>query len=1261
MRIWTQDQKKAIETRGNLIVSAAAGAGKTAVLTERLTRIVASGTPVDRLLVLTFTRAAAAEMKQRIEKSLRDEAATAPDAAAQAYLRNQAGAVGRAYISTIDAFCARILRRHGHLIDLPPSVRVLDELETPVLSDRVRDALLTRLGAEESGDWLSLLRAFGSEDAAWAAVSGVAEFLQSQPHPERWLDDAVRNYTDEVWVRHALTMVVDGAREELKAALSVLIAARDALPPSHASAIGALDEDLLTLRGVLVQTTYDDYRAALFGYTPGRLSFPRGTEEADKADAKAARDAVKKCVSAQREQFMRTAAEETELLRRTGGVLLSLQAVVLAYLAAFAEEKRRIGAMDYADLEHMALQLLQIDAVAAEYRDRFDFIAVDEYQDSNRVQESLLHAIRRADNLFLVGDVKQSIYRFRQAEPSLFLEKLTTFSDEVALKSSGGLDATGDQPPLAAGSRIDLSSNFRSAPEVLGCVNDVFDAILTRETGEIDYDARARLVPALAGLSGGAELHLIERNAGPASPMDRPSDALSPDAQDLPDAAGSDDDNGKDGGAPSALEDALDAEVEARLAAQRIRELMAHATIPDHDSGAPRPLRFGDFAILLRTTGEAAHFAATLALAGIPCYAQMSGGYFDSVEVMLALNLLRVIDNRRQDIPLLSVMRSCAGDFTAEELVSIRTRTPEGTLFDALLAAGAPMEGAERPDGSAPPDPLAQKCAAFLARIETWRQESLLLSADALLSRLLDETGLYAQMGALVGGAQRQANLDALVSRARAFEGGQERGIASFLRFMDHAGQSSARLGAAQQISADVVRILTIHRSKGLEFPVVLLCQLGRRFNMDDQRKNLLLHSAGGIGLRWIDGGVQRDTAARRMLVRRQRKEQLAEEMRVLYVGMTRAQYRLILIGSWKNAGRLIDSVQTRPLPPQVLACAAPLQWTLMGTRAHCPTTLHEREAFLTREEARRTALAPVSAPDAASLDMLEVRLGWQYPFADAAALPAKAAVSAIVKSLAAAQTEGDAAQAVLPDPSATPGENGEETLAEDVFAALDRAGPSFETPVFARVAQERSAAIAFGSLRAAVQVPPSSAQATGFSYPSSPSAAPISAVERGTAVHAALSTLPLAPLKTEQVRAHCDALAMAGRLTPAQAASVPAATLAWLTRTPLWARMGESRRCERELPFSHLVPAAALFGVADTEEAVLLQGVIDCCFLTEAGWVLLDYKTDRMRPGVSTAQLAQSHAPQIRLYADALHRLTGLPVAEQYVVLLSAHAIEPI
>ena len=1191
MRRWTEAQQRAIDARGNVIVSAAAGAGKTAVLTERLTQLVAAGTPVDRLLVLTFTRAAATEMKQRMEKRLRTAAAEAGDPEQQAYLRAQAGALGRAYISTVHAFCARVLRRHGHLLDLPPSVRVLDELETPVVVGRVRDALLTRLGAEEDADYRALLAAFGGEDAAWAAVQQVAAFLQSQPEPARFLDDAARRYDDPQWMARTLQAVTDEARAALRAAVQALERARDALPPDWAGAIGTLDDELLQLRGVLLQTEYDAYRAGLLAFERGRLSFPRGTAEADKAPAQAARKAVKACVDAQRAQFFRPAAEERALLFRTGGVVRALCAVVRQYEAAFAAEKRRLGAVDYADLEHMALKLLRMDAVAAEYRERFCYIAVDEYQDSNRVQEALLEAVRREDNLFFVGDVKQSIYRFRQAEPALFLEKLARFDG-------------------AHGTRIDLTSNFRSAPDVLESVNDVFRAILTPETGELAYDARAALVPGRAGLSGGTELHLVERALAGAPEEEPEEDAPEEDAQQ--DGAGA--------GADEPLEDLLDAEVEARLVARRIRALMAGGTVPDRETGQARPLRYGDFAVLLRVRTHAAHFAATLAQEGIPSYAQLSGGYFDSVEVLLALNLLRVVDNRRQDIPLLSVLRATgAGDgaFSGAELARIRAAHPDGTFFDALeamaAAAGAAEAGAgaERAEparagekfgadeageaGEAADAALARRCAAFLSRVAAWRAESRLVPVEALLARLYDETGLYAEMGALVGGAERQANLDALLARARAFEAGPERGVAAFLRFMDHSKEGNADLGAAQAVGADVVRILTIHRSKGLEFPVVFLCELGRRFRLDGQREDLLLHAAGGIGLRWIDGGVKRDTAARRALQQRLRREQLAEEMRVLYVGMTRAEHRLVLIGSWKNAARLLAQAEAHPTAAQVLACTAPLQWALMGTRAHCDTRLHAREPLLAAAPASGRA-APLEAPGREAAEALAHRLAWRYPFSAAAALPAKAAVSDLARRMGAATAEP----------------------------------PAFDPPAF---------------------LPAGAPEA----------AAALTAAEHGTAVHAVLAGLPLAPMAEADVRAHVEALVRAGRLTAAQAAAVPCDALSWLTRTPLYARMAASARVERELPFSHAVPAAALFGAEAGAEPVLLQGVIDCCFLTDAGWVLVDYKTDRVPPGEPAARQAAAHAPQLRLYAGALAELTGLPVAERLVVLLSARAVEPV
>ena len=1130
---WTKEQLDAVSSDGNLIVSAAAGAGKTAVLTERICRRIMEGTPVESMLVLTFTRAASAEMKTRIEARL-NRAAEEADGETARYLRAEAGRVGSAYISTVHAFCMRVLKRHAHRLGLPPDIRVADELTAAALNEQVKDQLLTGLCGENNPDWLRLLSAFGGEEPAWTAVAATARFLESQPDPEKWLADALDRYASEAGIQAQLDEVLSACREELSLAVEALTRVRDGLPPSWGAVIGVLDDDIMRCRALAMTADYDAYRQGLLDCAFQTLRFPKGTSEREKPPVKSPREAGKALIKEQRARLARPYLEECAAMADSGGVLFALAHVVSAYRSAFTEAKRGKALLDYADLEHEALSLLSLPDVAAEYREKFRYIAIDEYQDSNRVQDAIIEKIRRADNLFFVGDVKQSIYRFRQAEPGLFLQKLTAFTGE-------------------AGRRIDLNKNFRSAAPVLNCVNGVFANLMSRAAGEMDYDERARLIPGTDTAGGGAELHVIERTGGEGEP-----------AGDLPEDE-----------AAAELEAAADAEVEGRLIAERIRAILASETIDDPGAPGPRAPVYADFAVLMRSTTHAQRLAETLSRCGIPCYAQVNGGYFDAVEVQVFLNLLRVIDNRRQDVPLLSVLLSSVGDFTPAELLRVRTFHKEGSFSDAQTAVGA----------GCPEEALSRRAGDFLALLDRYRGESRLIGVEQLIGLLLDETGFYEEMGASYGGAQRQANLDALLSRAHAFESGGGRGLWSILRHMELASYG-ASLGAAQTLSANVVRILTIHKSKGLEFPYVFVTQLGARFPTGGGRgrEALQLHPALGLGLRIRKDGTLRDTALRRTMIRRLRREQLSEEMRVLYVAMTRAKSRLILIGCQRNAAVKLAEEKPPATPLTVLTGGTPLDWLLLTGRAALPAVVHARKEFLAVEQPDRLPGLPKADPDMAAV--LAARFRWTYPYEEAVRLPGKASVSRV---------------------------------SGDISGAPVRL-PEFNAPDF---------------------LPAGEGSAAFF----------------GTAVHTALQHLPLdGSLTPEGAASYLARLVERGVLTREQGDAAEPEAIGWFLGTELFSRMQKSPRVERELAFGYEADAAAVFHT-DAEERVLLQGVIDGCFMENGGWVLLDYKTDRLYPPETEKTLAERHRGQLRLYAAALSALTGVPVTEQWVVLLSARA----
>ena len=1094
---WTPEQRAAIEARGNLIVSAAAGAGKTAVLTERLCALVAAGTDVSRLLVLTFTRAAAAEMKNRIARRLMALSSEAESPSQQRYLRAQAHAVTSANISTMHAFCARVVRRHSHTLNVSPTARVAGELELAALKEQLREELLDDFGRAEHPGWHTLLAAFGDEERAFSALEECYQHILSGPAPFDWLQNAVAAYDHPAAL---LDTALAFAKSELLLVTDALQAAAVAVPAAWPEVRAVLDEDLSHARALLMMPDYEQYRAKLTDIAFPRLNFPRGTEAADKPAFQAPRKAYKDCINAQKERFWRPFAEECDCLRGSQAVLAALSSAVEAYDAAFSARKREKSLLDYNDLERLTLLALNNPMIAAEYRDSFDYIAVDEYQDSNRVQEAILHRVSRGDNLFLVGDVKQSIYRFRQAEPGLFLEKL------------GAADAGRMQ-------RIDLSANFRSGAAVIGSVNGCFSAIMREELGGIAYDGRARLVQGTPNLTGSASLHIIERE----------SDEPDEDAE------------------------AEDAVVEARFVATQIHALKQ----------ADPKLRYGDIAVLLRATTHALRFAATLAKNGIPCYAQSNGGYFDSIEVQVFLNLLRVIDNRRRDVPLISVMRASIGGFSESELAHIRARHKGGSFYEAASACAE--------DG----DALGQKLEAFFDMLTRYRAESLLLSIEQLIGKLLDETGFYEEVGVLSGGEERQANLDALLDRARAFEESGARGLYAFLRHIELAKKKD-NFGAAQTAAADVVRLLTIHKSKGLEFPVVFVCQLNAKFNRSTDREALILHGTQGLAVKYIDEGarLRRDNAFRQTLLQQIRREETAEEMRVLYVAMTRAKERLILCGCMKNAAEKTADMPPSPSPLAIQGAGSLLSWLVMSRGEWLPLEVHARSPWLVREEAQAKPAMPPESP--AITQALLARLAWQYPFADALDLPAKAAVSQL----------------------------------------------------------ERQEELRFD--------PP------GFAADGAPTALSI-----GTAMHTALQRLPLGPLDKGGAAALIQSLHDSRLIGEAEAAALDPEALSWFSNTPLYERLCASRRAERELSFTYAMDAAALYDTP-AEERVLLQGVIDACYLEEDGWVLIDYKTDAPRPDDTEESLKARHGQQIRLYAAALAALTKQPVKQCYVVYLS-------
>lgn len=1091
---FSERQQAAIDAEGNVIVSAAAGAGKTSVLTERVFRLVREGNPIDRMLILTFTRAAAAEMKARIAVRLGSAAREAKDDSELRYLRSQAQLCASANISTMHAFCSKVVFRHFYRVGLTPSAKTMDETESAILQREVRENLLTGFAAEKPEAYRDLVGGFNGENALIAMMVKLDEHLSAEPDPNAWLERTEAMLLDPDAFHEILEEELRLDQNELSRSLSQLSCERDLIPLSCEKALALLDDILLRGRGALLQDSRDGYLNALKAIPSGNLSFPKEFPPPDREPVKDAKANTKKIIS---DQIQRYSKSPDDLLaaQKDGARLISrLFSLIRDYRNAYAEEKRERGVLDFNDLEHMTIEILKDEQIASEYRERFLYVIVDEYQDSNRVQEAILSRVSRGNNLFFVGDVKQSIYRFRKAEPRLFLEKCETFTG-------------------TAGTRIDLMENYRSSKSVIDAVNRVFGVIMRREIAQIEYDDDAKLYQKSADQGGRVECHVFEKKT----------------------ALGE--------------ESIEDAEAEARFIAKHISERMKHP-IFDPKTGGTRAPAYDDFAILLRTRTHAAVFAEALSFAGIPCYAQMSGGYFDAIEVQLVLNVLRVLDNRRQDIPLLSVLRSPFFNYTDEELIALRTARKKGSLLDCLLKAADKNEHVQR----------------TLNQFEVWRNLSRRVSMEELLDAVLDHAQFRERMGALPGGAQRIMNLNALTERARAFDLSGSGGIHSFLALMDNAA-AAADVGASQSVTADVVRIMTVHKSKGLEFPVVYLANLGKAFNRQDENDSLLLSERYGAGLRYLDGnGAKQQTYSLRLIRNLISDAAWAEELRVLYVGMTRAKTELYLLGCASKAEEKLNTLPKVNLSSLRSAdnSLRLLMLALNGSK-DIPLTVHQKaETLKADEDDRKLNLPPADPMD---LEWLEQTLSWSYPYPPVTRIPTKTTVT---------------------------------DLEDHVLDAF------YEMSVF----DENSAA------------------------------------HLGSRVHAILEHLPNRPVSEEDLErmiAECGGLPNAHR-----------AALFWYVSTELHTRCVRSRRVEKEWSFVLSAPASSLFDT-DQTDPVLLQGIIDACFIEDGAWILLDYKTDHVEG--DPKEHAERHRRQITLYAEALRSLTKIPVREAYIVLLNAKA----
>ncbi|MFD2333837.1 UvrD-helicase domain-containing protein [Cohnella sp. GCM10020058] len=1363
---WTAEQWAAIAAGGrHLLVAAAAGSGKTAVLVERIiSRIADERDPldVDALLVATFTKAAAAEMKERIRTALELKLEQSPGSA---HLRRQLALLPRASITTLHSFCMEAVQRYSPLIGLDPGFRIANETEAELLRMDTLDELFEaryeeELALGEDGTLATLADMYGgqrSDEPLHRLVLELYDFSRSHPWPDAWLRETADSFdigteaelASSPWVqsmRADVLLALSGAAGLLRSARELASAPGGPEPYASTLAEDAALVDALTetVTGQPWTAWREPFAAAAFG----RLKACRGDgyDPELQERVKQMRDEAKKTVTRLADEwFVRSPAQYAEELAALAPRMREIAELVIAFGDKYEAAKREKGLLDFGDLEHYALRILRAsdsspqavrpsDAALA-YRERFREILLDEYQDTNEVQEAIVSLIARSNpgNVFMVGDVKQSIYGFRLAEPGLFLAKYKSYDvwTPQGPESAGGgnaarKDAAGGGD---AGLRIDLARNFRSRSRVLDAVNHVFRLIMREPVGEMDYDRRAELIygegyPAEETVadavavgrtempSYAVEMLLIDTGAGAGGT--RKADFVAADAG--ADAAGTG--SGEEGAAADE-EELESAQLEARCIAAEIARLTGTDgtgrppfAVYDGRSGLHRPLAYRDIVILLRAaTSLAPVVLDELRAAGIPGYADLATGYFAAVEVDVMLSLLNIIDNPDQDIPLAGVLRSPIVGLSADELAAVRIADRAGSFWSAVRSAAADAED----------ETLRDKLAAFVRSLENWRTFARREPLGELLHALYRDTGYFDFVGGLPGGGQRQANLRALIDRARQYERNSSyRGLFRFLRFLGRMRDTGGDLGAARSVGEqeDVVRVVSIHKSKGLEFPVVFVAGLGRRFNRQDLSGMFLRHKKLGFGPRMVERvtRVSYPTLPQLAIRRRMKAELLAEEMRVLYVALTRPKEKLILIGTTKDAGSDLDHWRrtaadaTDRLQDHAVAAAgryldwlgpasiltgadwlaggltdaagageAALQaaasgdgaayrtsrvssaasWTcrVLPSRALLSPKMQDRSA-LEGEPLWNVAtrLEPLPGPVSPAGEAAYAALSWQDPHAAAARSAAKTSITAMksARDFDAVGLTGTSVSAG--ERMSAPGDTPDRAALQDGTAPSD--------------VEELTDAAQMPDLEEMrhpawnpEEVPDSGYWTYRLRRPRFMAARRMSAAERGTAVHLVMQHLPigLSPNRAEaETAALLERLISQQILTREQREAAEQVDIAAFFRTELYARMSRAPRLWREWPFSAGISAAEAHPSVAPDglqrETVLIQGVLDCLFDDGDSLVLVDYKTDDV-PDRDWQVAAEKHRFQMEMYARAVEDIMGRKVEEGHIYFVEGGA----
>lgn len=1248
---WTDEQLLAIETRGkNLLVAAAAGSGKTAVLVERIIKIITDDNnpvDIDKLLVVTFTNAAASEMRERIGDAISKKLEEMPDSK---MLQRQLALLNKSNITTIHSFCLDIIKNNFHLIDLDPGFRIGDETECTLIKQDVLIELFEDKYDKEDEDFLNLIEAYCTnrdDERLKEIVLKLYNFSMSGPWPSVWLREKAQEFNinslDELekasWykvLKESLYLDLNNAKNGLDEAIKICEEDSDLAPylltlkpelNGIENAINSLNLDL--------EQIYKAVKDIEFAYRIKTVKKGIG-DELDKKKVKSLRDDVKKKINQIKGGVFSISLDETlNGIKNMYPIIKSLTELVIEFSDRYVKKKMERVILDFNDLEHLCLKILTCNdengevyasSVAQKFREKFEEVLIDEYQDSNNVQETIISMVSRKDldnpNVFMVGDVKQSIYRFRQAKPELFLEKYNSYSEEDNKKNR----------------KIMLYKNFRSREEVIKGVNFIFKSLMSKTVGELDYTDKEALNLGASydeinkdnvyfqdnefidldkiEVSGALELHILDKSS---------------DFEDGKNEINDEDDKENDN-----EEDLSAVAIEARIIAKRIKELINPSDgkcfmVFDKNLNRYRKITYKDIVILLRSTKNWADtIVEELSFGGIPVYADINTGYFQTIEIRTIMSLLHIIDNPMQDIYTIASMRSPIFAFTSEELADIRILNRDNYFYLNVKDIAEDVYD-ERINKS-----LKDKCVYFIEKIGSWREKSLYMPIDEFLWYLYSDTSYYGYVGAMVNGIQRQANLRILFQRAKQYEQTSFKGLFNFINFINKLRKSSGDLGTAKILgeNEDVVRIMSIHKSKGLEFPVVFLSGCGKQFNLRDINDSLLFHEELGIGADCIDikKRIRYTTLQKYAIKKKFELETLSEEMRILYVALTRAKEKLIITGSSYNLQKDIDACYkagvkgfNKVIPSELLKQKSYLKWIMTALIKHkdgdilrqgknefveisddlssWKINFHKKSDFGTENvedsiEKKNISILSLNYSNFEVDEEIRKRLEFRYKYRDVCSVPSNISVSDIKK-----------AEEEIFEPQA-----------ENLFSEeKNRKKPRF-------IMEEKG----------------------------------LSKAEKGTAMHFVMQKLDLNKVNLlNEIKEQIKNMFEKGLITKDEEESINIFKIQKFFKSNLGQRLlkayKENKQVFRELPFITEIPVKRiekdLIDKIFNNEKLRLQGIIDCFFEEDDGIVLLDYKTDYVENG-KEKEILDKYRVQIDLYTETLERVIGKKVKERYLYL---------